>query len=149
MGEIVIKVNADRGTPIEGQVDITEIPGQVVAAGIPGISSAERATRAGLQQQKFEENKKLGITASPPQKLTPFAAENIHTGKDLFMRSTGSDESTGILNTPSSSTQSERGGKKSRRNKQKKKKRTRKQRKTYKNKTRKHSKKNNKKTIKQ
>jgi len=134
MSEIVVKVNADRGTPIAEQGIVAPIAEQDVAAGIQGISSAERASRAAIQQQKFEENKNLGITTPTPQ-FKPFDTENIRTGKDLFTYSTGSDENI-VKSTTSSSSRS--GGKKSRRNKQQKKKKvTRKQRKSYKNKTKK------------
>ena len=133
MSEIVVKVNADRGTPITEQGIVTPTAEQGVASGIPGISSAERASRAAIQQQKFEENKNLGIT-TPTSQFKPFDTENIRTGKDLFTYSTGSDENI-VKSTTSSSSRS--GGKKSRRNKQKKKKVTRKQRKSYKNTTKK------------
>lgn len=134
MSEIVVKVNADRGTPITKQGIVAPTAEQGVASGIPGISSAERASRAAIQQQKFEENKNLGITTPTPQ-FKPFDTENIRTGKDLFTYSTGSDENI-VKSTTSSSSRS--GGKKSRRNKQQKKKKvTRKQRKSYKNKTKK------------
>jgi hypothetical protein len=99
MSEIVVKVNADRGTPITNT--------DAVASGVP--------VRA-----------KLFLV--PPERKT-----GIHTLQDYPSVST---DSTGILNTPSSSSRT--GGKKSRRNKQKKKKKvTRKLRKPYKNKTKK------------
>ena len=120
MGEIVVKVNADRGTPI------TSSP---TASGIPGISSEERASRAALGQQRYEENVAKGLIN--PQKKT-----GIVDSKDIFTNS-----SEGILATSSQGTRTLGG-------KMRKKKVTRRHRnKIYKNKTIKRSKKN-KKTIK-
>lgn len=51
MGEIVVKVNADRGTPIRTPK----------ASGISGISLEERASRAALGQKKYEENLAKGL----------------------------------------------------------------------------------------
>ncbi len=107
MGEIVVKVNADRGTPI------TSSP---TALGIPGISSEERASRAALGQQRYEENLAKG--------LKPQTEPRVVTGKDIF---TYSNE--GIPTTSSRGTRS-LGGRKKRV--------TRRPRKTYKNKTIKH-----------
>ena len=118
MGEIVVKVNADRGTPI------TSSP---TASGIQGISSEERASRAALGQQRYEENLAKG--------LKPQREPTTVTGKDIF---TYSNE--GIPVTSSQGTRS-LGGKKKR-------KVTIKHRnKPYKNKTIKRSRKN-KRTIK-
>jgi hypothetical protein len=114
MGEIVVKVNADRGTPI------TSSP---LASGISGISVDERASRAALGQQKYEENIAKGLIKKP----------EIVTGKDIFTYS-----SEGIPVTSTQGTRS-KGGKKKRI--------TRRHRKTYKNKTIKHCRKH-KKTIK-
>jgi hypothetical protein len=119
MGEIVIKVNADRGTPI------TSSP---TASGITGISSEDRASRAALGQQRYEENLARGLIN--PQKKT-----GIVDGTGIFTNS-----SEGILATSSQGTRSLGG-------KNRKRKITRKHRKTYKNKTIKHSRKN-KRTIK-
>ena len=120
MGEIVVKVNADRGTPI------TSSP---TASGIPGISSEERASRAALGQQRYEENVAKGLIN--PQKKT-----GIVDSKGIF---TNSNE--GILATSSSQGTRTLGGK------MRKRKVTRRHRKAYKNKTIKRSKKN-KRTIK-
>jgi hypothetical protein len=120
MGEIVVKVNADRGTPI------TSSP---TASGIPGISSEERASRAALGQKQYEENVAKGLIN--PQKKT-----GIVDSKGIFTNS-----SEGILTTSSQGTRTLGG-------KMRKRKITRRHRnKIYKNKTIKRSKKN-KKTIK-
>jgi hypothetical protein len=119
MGEIVVKVNADRGTPI------TSSP---TASGIPGISSEERASRAALGQQRYEENLAKGLIN--PQKKT-----GIVDSKGIFTNS-----SEGILATSSQGTRTLGG-------KMRKRKITRRPLKTYKNKTIKHYRKN-KKTIK-
>jgi len=68
MGEIVVKVNADRGTPI------TPSP---VASGISGISSDERASRAALGQQRYEENLAKGL-------IKPDRKTGIVSGTDYF-----------------------------------------------------------------
>ena len=114
MGEIVVKVNADRGTPITSSS---------TASGIPGMSLEERATRAALGQQRYEENQAKGVNKKP----------GLITGKDIFTYS-----SEGIPVTSTQGTRS-KGGKKKRI--------TRRHRKTYKNKTIKHYRKH-KKTIK-
>ena len=91
MGEIVVKVNADRGTPI------TSSP---TASGIQGISSEERASRAALGQQRYEENLAKG--------LKPQREPTTVTGKDVFKYS-----SEGVPVTSSQGTRS-LGGKKKR-----------------------------------
>ena len=102
MGEIVIKVNADRGTPIAS------------SSGISGISVEERARRAALGQQRYEEKVAKGL-------IKPKRETDIKYGKDVF---TYSDTGTPVTST--SSTRSLGG---------KKRKVTRKHRKFYKNKT--------------
>lgn len=78
MGEIVVKVNADRGTPIGATTlsttattlstdsqptDSTALPTDTSssASGIAGISQEEAASRAARGQQKYEENVAKGI----------------------------------------------------------------------------------------
>jgi hypothetical protein len=91
MGEIVVKVNADRGTPI------TSSP---TASGIPGISVEERVSRAALGQQRYEENLAKGLKSETEPRVV--------TGKDVFTYS-----SEGIPVTSSQGTRS-LGGKKKR-----------------------------------
>jgi hypothetical protein len=110
MGEIVVKVNADRGTPI------TSSP---TASGIQGISSEERASRAALGQQRYEENLAKGL-------IKPDRKTGIVSGTDYFKN----DETGDISN--STYKKSRTGGKKKRY--------TRRPLKTYKNKTIKHPK---------
>ena len=52
MGEIVVKVNADRGTPIASTT---------TSSGIAGISQEEASARAARGQQKYEENLAKGL----------------------------------------------------------------------------------------
>ena len=118
MGEIVVKVNSDRGTPITTPT----------ASGISGISLKERASRAALGQKKYEENLAKGL-------IKPTREPRMITGKDIFTYSTG--DSSNMV-TSSQGTRS-LGGKK------RKRKITRKRRtKIYKNKTVKRSSKNKK-----
>ena len=120
MEEIVVKVNADRGTPI------TSSP---TASGIPGITSDERAKRAALSQQRYEENLAKGLIK--PQKKT-----GIVDGTGIFTNSTG--DQSNMVTSSSQGTRSLGG-------KNRKRKVTRKHHnKTYKNKTIKHSRKNKK-----
>ncbi len=56
MGEIVVKVNADRGTPIGASASAS-----ASASGIPGLSVEEQAVRAARGQQKYEENLAKGL----------------------------------------------------------------------------------------
>ena len=124
MGEIVVKVNADRGTPIASP----PVPTAPTASGIPGITLEERASRAALGQKKYEENVAKGL-------IKPTREPRIVTGKDIFKYSTG--DSSNMV-TSSQGTRS-LGGKK------RKRKITRKHRnKIYKNKTVKPSRKNKK-----
>jgi hypothetical protein len=120
MGEIVVKVNVDRGTPIASPPTTTS---SSTASGIPGISAEERASRAALSQQKYEENKAKGL-------IKPYREPRTVTGKDIFKYS-----SEGVPVTSETSGQGTRakGGKK--------KKTTRRIRKSYKNKTIKRSRK--------
>ena len=125
MGEIVVKVNADRGTPI------TSSP---TASGIPGITSDERAKRAALSQQRYEENVAKGL-------IKPTRETGVVRGKEFFTYSEG-DKANMVTSTTSSQGTRSLGGK------NRKRKITRKHRnKIYKNKTIKRSKKN-KRTIK-
>lgn len=124
MGEIVVKVNADRGTPITS----SPVPTAPTASGIPGISLEERASRAALGQKKYEENAAKGL-------IKPTREPRIVTGKDIFKYSTG--DSSNMV-TSSQGTRS-LGGKK------RKRKITRKRcNKIYKNKTVKRCRKNKK-----
>ena len=122
MGEIVVKVNADRGTPIASPPTTTSLS---TASGIPGISAEERASRAELAQQKYEENLAKGL-------IKPYREPKIVTGKDIFTYSTG-DSANMVTSSTSSQGTRAKGGKK--------KKTTRRQRKSYKNKTIKRSRK--------
>lgn len=71
MGEIVVKVNADRGTPIGATVlpiDSQPIASTALstetspsASGIAGISQEDAAARAARGQQKYEENLAKGL----------------------------------------------------------------------------------------
>jgi len=125
MGEIVVKVNADRGTPIASPPTTTS---SSTASGISGISAEERASRAELSQKKYEENLAKGL-------IKPQTGPRVVTGKDIFTYSTG-DSSNMVTSTTSSKGTRAKGGKK--------KKTTRRQRKSYKNKTIKRSRKNKK-----
>ena len=125
MGEIVVKVNADRGTPITTPT----------ASGIPGISSEERASRAALGQQRYEENKAKGLQEKKP--IIEFGAKVVDTSS-LFKRTEPGDPNMVTSSTSSQGTRT-LGGKK------RKRKITRKRRnKKYKNKTVKRSRKNKK-----
>ncbi len=72
MGEIVVKVNADRGTPI------VSAPGLAsgVSSGIPGISLEERASRAALGQQKYQENVAKGLI-NPERKTGTYSISEL------------------------------------------------------------------------
>jgi hypothetical protein len=69
MGEIVVKVNADRGTPIGSTALPTDsqptasqpTDSTPSASGIAGISQEEAAARAARGQQKYEENLAKGL----------------------------------------------------------------------------------------
>jgi hypothetical protein len=123
MGEIVAKVNADRGTPI------TSSP---TASGIPGISREERASRAALGQQRYQEKLAMGLQEKKP--TIEFGAKVIDTSS-LFKRTEPGDPNMVTSSTSSQGTRS-LGGKK------RKRKITRKRRKGYRNKTVKNSRKN-------
>lgn len=129
MGEIVVKVNADRGTPIA----YPPVPTAPTASGIPGISSEESASRAALGQQRYEENKAKGLQEKKP--TIEFGAKVVDTSS-LFKRTEPGDPNMVTSSTSSQGTRS-LGGKKKR-------KVTRRPRKTYKNKTIKHYRKNKK-----
>ena len=93
MGEIVVKVNADRGTPI------VSTPG--TASGIPGISLEERASREALGQQKYQENVAKGL-------INPERKTGTYSISELLPSSQGQ---TGIEVTSSIGTR-RKGGKK-------------------------------------
>jgi len=132
LGEINSKVNYDRGT------SLTILGSQGVDNSIYGISSEERAKRASLGQQKYDE-----IQKKETKSLKPFDKSKIMFGKDIFSYSSGSDENT-VKSTTSSS--KSKGGKKTRRH-NKYKKNTRRQKKIYKSRSKKQHK-IHKKTIK-
>lgn len=101
MGEIVVKVNADRGT------HITSLASESTS-GIPGIShelQAERITRLEQGQQKYEENLAKGLIK--PQRIT-----GIKYGSDVFTYSPTEDQSNMVTSTTSSQGSRSKGGKK-------------------------------------
>lgn len=139
MGEIVTKVNADRGTPL------TRLGTRGVAQGIQGISREERAARAALSQAR--------ASASPM--TTPPTSPRVVRGSDVFSYSQDTDDRSNIvqstLSRPSSplSSQRTRGGKITRKNKKNKKNvKTKNIKKNIKNKTKKIKKNKKTKTIK-
>lgn len=137
MSEIVLKVNADRGTPIV-QPDI--------AAGLQGISPIERAKKAQEGQQRYLAKQSISPIQKPEPTLKPFDPSRIVDASKLFENTTGSPEN--MVKSSTSSSSRSKGGKKSYRQKHHKKK-TRKHRMSYKNKTlkRKTIKKNKKRKI--
>jgi hypothetical protein len=120
MGEIVVKVNADRGTPIipsdsaSGIDDeTTNSPSEIKTestdstTSISGLTPEEqrqRIQRLHLAQQKYDENVAKGI-------INPTREPRIVTGKDLFTYSKG-DASNMVTSTTSSQGTRSRGGKK-------------------------------------
>ena len=110
MGEIVVKVNADRGTPLN------RLGTSGVAQGIQGISRQERAARAALSQER--------ASASP--QTSPPTSPRIVRGPDVFSYSQDTGRGNVVqstLSSPSSppSSQRTRGGKITRKNKKNKK----------------------------
>ena len=139
MGEIVVKVNADRGTPLN------RLGTSGVAQGIQGISRQDRAARAALSQER--------ALASP--QTSPPTSPRIVRGSDVFSYSPGSpDDRSNIvqstLSSPSSpqSSQGIGGRKITRKNKKIKKVKTRNVKNTRKNKTIRFKKNKTSKTIK-
>ena len=120
MDEIVVKVNADRGTPIipsdiaSGIDDeTTNTPSEIKTestdstSSISGLTSEEqrrRIQKLSLGQQKYDENVAKGI-------INPTREPRIVTGKDLFTYSKG-DASNMVTSTTSSQGTRSRGGKK-------------------------------------
>lgn len=120
MGEIVVKVNADRGTPLN------RLGTSGVAQGIQGISREERAARAALSQER----------ASVSPQTIPSRSRQIVRGPEVFSYSQGSPDENVFVESPTSSPRSSpRGGKVTRKNKKCKKIKTRNVKKTRKNKT--------------
>ena len=125
MQEIVIKVNADRGTPI--------VP-RDTAAGVTGIPSpADRALQAERGQRRYLAKQSISPIQKSEPTLKPFDKSRIIDTSKMFNYSNGSSENT-VRSSSTSSNRSRSGGKKSYRQKRHKKK-TRKHRKSYKNKT--------------
>ena len=112
MGEIVVKVNADRGTPIPLGI-----------SGIPSDIQAERIRRLQQKQQKYEEDVAMGIIKPESKRKT-----GLQDASKVFTYSEG-DQSNMVQSSLGKRT---RGGKKKRY--------TRRPRKVYKNKTIKHPK---------
>jgi hypothetical protein len=69
MGEIVVKVNADRGTPIGASASASGVePVTGLASGIPGLSVEEQASRVARleeQQKKVQESLASGVSKTP------------------------------------------------------------------------------------
>jgi hypothetical protein len=127
MSEIVLKVNADRGTPIGPPASVDSD----TAAGIPGISREERKESVLRGQERY-----LQTLAQNPQVqdpiLKPFDPERVVDASKLFTYTKDGSPENVVESTTSSSTGS-RGGKKSYRQKRNTQ-RTRNRRKSYKNK---------------
>ena len=111
MGEIVVKVNADRGTPLN------RLGTSGLAQGIQGISREERASRAALSQER---------ALASPQTSRP-TSPRIVEGSKIFSYSQDTDDMSNIvqstLSSPSSpqSSQGTGGRKITRKNKKNKK----------------------------
>jgi hypothetical protein len=119
MGEIVVKVNEDRDTPIGASTSAS-------ASGIPGLSVEEQAARAARGQQKYEESLAKGIV---PRKT------GLQDTSKLFTYSEG--QPSNVVTSTTSSSIGRRGGKRSKRYINKKRKITKRKKggKTNKNKT--------------
>ena len=129
MSEIVVKVNADRGTPIGP----TPIPPTPVASGISGISpevQAERIKRLEERKRRYDDDAAMGV-------IRPTKKTGIFEGRKIFTYGDG-DSSNMVQSVV---------GKRTRVIGGKKKKYTRRPKKAYKKKTLKRDKKHNK-TIK-
>jgi hypothetical protein len=129
MGEIVVKVNADRGTPIGAAASASASgvePVTGIASGIPGLSVEERAARTARGQQKYEESLARGIV--------PKKTGQQDTSK-LFTYSEG--QPGNVVTSTTSSSIGRRGGKRSKRYINKKRKITKRKKggKTNRNKT--------------
>jgi len=127
MSEIVLKVNADRGTPI-GQPASADSD---TAAGIPGISQEERKESVLRGQERYLQT----LAKNPPLQepiLKPFNPERVVDASKLFTYTKDGSPVNMVESTTSSATGS-RGGKKSYRQKRNTQ-RTRNHRKSYKNK---------------
>jgi hypothetical protein len=130
MGEIVVKVNADRGTPIGASASASGVePVTGLASGIPGLSVEEQAARVARleeQQKKVQESLARGIV--------PKKTGQQDTSK-LFTYSEG--QPGNVVTSTTSSSIGRRGGKRSKRYINKKRKITKRKKggKTNKNKT--------------
>ena len=126
MGEIVVKVNADRGTPIANTVGVASgIAEQGVAAGIP----VKREVYNYVPYKPYE-------STVVPTKPPAFDYRQLDKPENAFETNNQQAIAVGT------------GGKTKKNKKSRKHKNSRKSKKTYKNRTRKHNKKNKKKTRK-
>ena len=126
MGEIVVKVNADRGTPIANTVGVASgIAEQGVAAGIP-------VKREVYNYKPYEPYESTVVPTKPPA----FDYRQLDKPENAFETNNQQAIAVGT------------GGKTKKNKKSAKHKKSRKSKKTYKNRTRKHSKKNKKNTRK-
>jgi len=130
MGEIVVKVNADRGTPIgasassSGVEPVKEEP-TGLASGIPGLSVEEQAARVARLK---EQQKKLQESPAPKKR-------GLQDTSKLFTYSEG--KPSNVVTSTTSSSIGRRGGKRSKRYINKKRKITKRKKgsKTNRNKT--------------
>jgi hypothetical protein len=130
MGEIVVKVNADRGTPIGASDSASGVePVTGLASGIAGLSVEEQAARAARleeQQKKVQESLAKGVA---PKKT------GLQDTSKLFTQSEGQPGI--VVTSTTSSSIGRRGGKRSKRYINKKRKITKRKKggKTNRNKT--------------
>ena len=119
MQEIVIKVNADRGTPI--------VP-RDTAAGVTGIPSpADRALQAERGQRRYLAKQSISPIQKSEPTLKPFDKSRIIDTSKMFNYSNGSSENT-VRSSSTSSNRSRSGGKKTRKHNSYNRKRTKKRR---------------------
>ena len=127
MSEIVLKVNADRGTPIGPPASVDSD----AAAGIPGISREERKESVLRGQERYLQTLSQNQPMQEPT-LRPFDPERVVDASKLFTYTKDGSPANMVESTTSSTTGS-RGGKKSYRQKRNTRK-TKNRRKSYKNK---------------
>jgi hypothetical protein len=127
MSEIVLKVNADRGTPIGPPASVDSD----AAAGIPGISREERKESVLRGQERYLQTLSQNQPLQEPT-LKPFDPERVVDASKLFTYTKDGSPANMVESTTSSSTRS-KGGKKSYRQKRNTRK-TKNHRKSYKNK---------------
>ena len=119
MQEIVIKVNADRGTPI--------VP-RDTAAGVTGLPSpADRALQAERGQRRYLAKQSISPIQKSEPTLKPFDKSRIIDTSKMFNYSNGSSENT-VRSSSTSSNRSRSGGKKTRKHNSYNRKRTKKRR---------------------